>query len=368
MWDFSWLERRWSGAGYEDWDRALDELQERGYDALRLECYPHLTARDPDRPWTLLPPWNIHAWGSPRRITVQVLPALHEFVARCGARGIKVCLSTWFREDVDNIRRQIATPRAHAELWLKTIDRLRGAGLLQHIVSVDLCNEFPGESWAPFFDNSPHSSWDGTTDAAIAWMRGAVEAFRAEEPALAATVSFNGFNPARRQEWAFLDFIENHIWMVHAAKEFYPKIGYDHGMFDWKGYEALAQHGEATFRADEDYWLGRLRERIRAWADISRACGRPMMTTECWAVINYRDWPGLDWGWVKEICAFGVEEALATGRWLGVSTSNFCGPQFVGMWRDVAWHQRLTKAIRTARTEFSPGAREGTSGSVAAPR
>jgi hypothetical protein len=26
MWDFSWLERRWPGAGYEDWDLALDGL------------------------------------------------------------------------------------------------------------------------------------------------------------------------------------------------------------------------------------------------------------------------------------------------------------------------------------------------------
>ncbi|MGC2621326.1 MAG: cellulase-like family protein, partial [Acidobacteriaceae bacterium] len=24
MWEFSWIERRWPGAGYEDWDRALD--------------------------------------------------------------------------------------------------------------------------------------------------------------------------------------------------------------------------------------------------------------------------------------------------------------------------------------------------------
>jgi len=31
MWDFSWLERRWPGAGFEDWDRSLNELVERGY-------------------------------------------------------------------------------------------------------------------------------------------------------------------------------------------------------------------------------------------------------------------------------------------------------------------------------------------------
>lgn len=31
MWDFSWIERRWPGAGYEDWDQVLTELTERGY-------------------------------------------------------------------------------------------------------------------------------------------------------------------------------------------------------------------------------------------------------------------------------------------------------------------------------------------------
>ena len=44
MWDFSWLERRWPGAGYEDWDVALDELRARGYDAVRIDAYPHLLA------------------------------------------------------------------------------------------------------------------------------------------------------------------------------------------------------------------------------------------------------------------------------------------------------------------------------------
>jgi hypothetical protein len=36
MLEFSWIERRWAGAGYEDWDRALDELKERGYNAVRI--------------------------------------------------------------------------------------------------------------------------------------------------------------------------------------------------------------------------------------------------------------------------------------------------------------------------------------------
>ena len=60
-----------------------------------------------------------------------------------------------------------------------------------------------------------------------------------------------------------------------------------------------------------------------------------------------------DWGWVKELCEVGVGAAAATGRWAALCTSNFCGPQFHGMWRDVAWHQRLTRIIRASRAEVS---------------
>ena len=27
MWDFSWIERRWDGAGFEDWNAALDGVR-----------------------------------------------------------------------------------------------------------------------------------------------------------------------------------------------------------------------------------------------------------------------------------------------------------------------------------------------------
>ena len=44
----------------------------------------------------------------------------------------------------------------------------------------------------------------------------------------------------------------------------------------------------------------------------------------------------------------GVEHAARQGRWVGLATSNFCGPQFRGMWRDIAWHDRLTKLIKSS--------------------
>ena len=36
MWDSSWLRRRYAGGGFESFDTALDELVERGYNAVRI--------------------------------------------------------------------------------------------------------------------------------------------------------------------------------------------------------------------------------------------------------------------------------------------------------------------------------------------
>ncbi|MBN1925432.1 MAG: hypothetical protein JW798_06330, partial [Prolixibacteraceae bacterium] len=48
------------------------------------------------------------------------------------------------------------------------------------------------------------------------------------------------------------------------------------------------------------------------------------------------------------LCELGVKTAASTGQWIAIATSNFCGPQFVGMWRDVEWHRQLTGIIRSS--------------------
>ena len=80
MWDFSWLERRWPGAGYEDWDKILDELLIRGYNAIRIDAYPHLIAENPTKEWMLKEVWNQQVWGSPDLNVVQVQPNLNKFL------------------------------------------------------------------------------------------------------------------------------------------------------------------------------------------------------------------------------------------------------------------------------------------------
>ncbi len=355
MWDFSWLERRWPGAGYEDWDVALDGLVERGYDAVRIDVYPHLVAADGSRSWLLKPVWNNQDWGAPTLTRVIVLPALLTFLGKCRSRGIKVALSTWFREDSDNVRQRITDPERLAAVWRATLREIARAGLLDALLYVDLCNEWPGPIWATFMD--PPLPWGGWRDPrSLDWMRRSLAALRRDFPALPLLFSGTAGSIAdyASGDAKIMDAIEYHIWMVNGNKsEFTKTVGYKGERFSDEGYHNVQLNAASLYASRPAYWQKLLTDQIAQAAAASRAAGLPMMTTECWGIVDYKDWPLLPWDWVKELCEIGTLAAARTGRWLAVATSNFCGPQFEGMWRDVAWHRRLTTAIKAAPVDSS---------------
>jgi hypothetical protein len=346
MWDFSWLERRWPGAGYEDWDRALDELQERGYNAVRIDAFPHLISAGPKAVWRIKPVWPFHDWGACGSVDVQVQPHLNQFIGKCAERNILVALSTWNREDETQRRMLIGTPAIHAEMWRKTLATIEEAGLLDHILYVDLCNEWNG--WAPFFRQGPDGKLnDWRTPASRAWMREAIERLRTAYPQLSYCFSFSEhlFEPGTEGDLSFMDLLEPHVWMSKDTT-FYSQIGFEWNSFSLDEYKPVIEFAERLYREDPAHWQNELTRLIGLLGRFSEKTNLPLATTECWAIVNYRDWPRLDWGWVKELCAFGVEQAIKTRRWFAMATSNFCGPQFAGMWRDVEWHQRLTHKIK----------------------
>ena len=356
MWDFSWLERRWPGAGYEDWDLALDELGERGYNAVRIDAFPHLVSAGVNDDWELVPVWNQHDWGAPGRLTVQVQPALNQFIAKCRDRGIRVGLSSWFREDTTDQRMRLTSADAFADAWIATLQSIADADLMDAVFYVDLCNEWPGDHWAPYFRNDPPElTWGGWyTDASMAWMRTSIERVRDAFPEMPLCYSFDGSDDGLygTKDLSFFDLIEHHCWtMKENDMELSQALDYDWDNFSDVGYQRLAANADRVYGERAEYWQGLLTKRIASLAAASRRTGLPMATSECWGIINYKDWPGLDWGWVKELCALGTVTAASTGRWAYIATSNFCGPQFVGMWRDIAWHQRLTQRIKTARLD-----------------
>lgn len=345
MWDFSWLERRWPGAGYENWDQALDELVRRGYDAVRIDAYPHLLAANPNATWDLIPCWNTQDWGSPAKNQVRVQPHLNQFIRKCAGRNVRVGLSTWFRHDPAETLMRIHNPEDHGRIWKLTLDSIAQNGLLPHILYVDLCNEWPLDIWAPFLPKDFKRSSSENSD----WMRRAINIVRSAYPDLDYTFSQTSeYDTWKQQDVSMLDFMEPHIWMAQAPG-YYDEVDYHYERFDPKGYENLVNNAKRVYMQKRDYWDGKLKERIEMCAEWSQVSGKPLITTECWSLVDYKDWPLLEWDWLKQLCEAGVRTAAGTGRWVAIATSNFNGPQFAGMWRDVDWHRRMTDIIHSAK-------------------
>ena len=358
MWDFSWLERRWPGAGYEDWDKILDELLIRGYNAIRIDAYPHLIAENPTKEWILKEVWNQQVWGSPDLNVVQVQPNLNKFLLKCKERGIKVGLSSWYRQDVDDVRMKITAPDKMADCWISTLRTIEQDGLLDTILYVDLCNEWPGNLWAPFFSSQyPHIVWgEWYKEESLFWMKRTLERMRVKYPDMPFLFSFDCWDVHKYEEvdTSFLDLFEHHIWMVHQNNnEFYRKVDYKDGQFLPEAYKKVVKVAEKLYKAKPLYWQKLLTDKIKLTGEVAKKVGRPLVTTECWGIVDYKDWPLLNWDWVKELCALGTVTAAQTGMWVGIATSNFCGPQFVGMWRDVKWHQEMTAIIKSAELDES---------------
>ncbi len=351
MWDFSWLERRWPGAGYEDWDQVLDELVERGYNAVRIDAYPHLVSADPYQNWELLPMWTQNTWGAQSITHVQVVPALIEFIGKARDRGVAVALSSWFRRDRADVRMQIDSSARMAAIWIDTLGLLKEAGLLDAILYVDLCNEFPMPPYAPFVYGTAAGDATTRTDPKIAdYMSESIALVRAEFPQLRYTYSFAGeYDNWRDQQVDELDLLEPHIWMSSDDfTDFYERIGWSWNLFVPDSYDRLVAKGRSTYfsrQLEYDAALFAAIDNVAAW---SRATGKPVVTTECWSITDYKDWPGLDWDWVLDLNRRAVEYVVTTGRWLGIATSNFCGPQFHGVWREIDYHRRLTALIKSA--------------------
>jgi len=260
-----------------------------------------------DRAWTLRPQWTQQVWGAQSPVEVQVMPALLDFIRASARAGVAVALSTWFRQDLEDVRIRIGTPADIARIWIDTLEHIESVGLLDHIAYVDLCNEFPLPPWAPFLylgDRAGNSVGDSVGDGSgaglpwgdqgiVDWMRESIGLVRAAYPSLDYTYSFaGGYTDAIDADVETFDLLEPHVWMA-GSSDFYDKVGYAFERFEPTGYDNLAALGLQT------PCVGPRR----------RGGGSP--------------WP----------------------------RRSFCGPQFVGMWRDVDYHRRLTEIIRTSTVD-----------------
>lgn len=376
MWEFSYIVRREAPqAEYADWSKVLDEAWFRGYNCLRIDVFPHLIAEG-DHNATILPQPGYFMWGNNQKpVEVNPYRDVVEFMHLAAKKGFKFGLSTWLNADLNDRRGSIREPEDLIRIWDATLRRLAGEHLLQHVLWVDLLNEFPMGQWGPGIwksifgtpwpEHSPglQNALSGVTmplpwskaviRRADAFLTGVIPALRASFPDLRYTFSMqgNGISIKNMQKLnvSEFDIAELHLWLSDDLRFFLRsgQVLMMSGPFP-KNLEITAHQHDRVYRKHKNLYHQRLKDHIDNWHDWASSWNLPLVTTEAWGPVNWDDVPGDDegyyWEWVKDIGAIGATHALCKG-WLGVATSNFAQPHFPGMWRDAAWHANLTGII-----------------------
>lgn len=376
MWDFSWLERHYPGGEFENWDKVIDELVARGYNAIRFDVFPALVAPEPDgkilETYTLAKSdWKPALWG--HQYTTQINPrqALKEFIPRCLDRGLLLGLSTWFMRAE---AKKIEGLDGFVRVWDQTLKFLKENNLLHNIYYVDLLNEYPlfsGFSWLRGHMDAQKQKRAQEAKAAGANMWQAKMNDYNDEKSRGFYIGFANDAIERLQKsWPGLDFLfsqTNHYNADWTAMSPSRTAAID--LHDWFVMDSLLTNGTGYWEnihsmAANDLQFAHVQETLmKNWnahkaalvenmdkhmanvAAVGKKYGKPLGNTEGWGPINWMDHPALNWDLAKEAGEICSKLARKHG-YRFICTSNFTHPQFPRLWADVTWHQRLTSIIR----------------------
>jgi hypothetical protein len=385
MWDFSWALRRnpgcelVPGCEFTDWDRVLDGLVERGYNAIRFDVFPPLVATGPDgrindsHHFPQGSGWKPVAWGNQFTTTLHPRQALKEFIPRCLDRGLRLAFSTWFQEPGTV---KVEGLDGLVRVWDETLAFLKDNDLLHNIYYVDLLNEYPlysgfASSWlCKQMDQGIETRRErAKAEGVHEWNE---KVGRYNDPASRKFyVGFANDAIARLQaKWPDLDFLFS-VTNVRVAdwRVMAPTSTAALDMHNWFEYGPHLTEGtdysRVIFRvgdSDADFpkvqaallknWV-EYKPKLIEWMDahmaevaaLCRQYNKPVGNTEGWGLVNWIDHPALTWDIIKE--AGGICARLARKHgYRFICTSNFTHPQFPRLWADVAWHKQTTAIIR----------------------
>lgn len=382
MWDYSWLLRHHRQGAFENWDETLDALVVRGYNAIRIDCFPQLVAAGEDGKiqqafYHPKSAFDLTLWGNEYSIWTRPREALLEFLPKCRERGIYVGLASWFLDHNTGRTGEFIGEDSLVRVWDETLEFLAAHGLLENVIYVDLLNEYPlwhGYGWltrrlAELGDNPKVELKIGEVHE-----QRVLDGLAADRKYNERQVAFynrfiNQVIVRLNDKWPSLDFfasvskafdvpwqdmdfsrfaaLDLHIWFVHN-RAFSLETGYFRDIHPHANDLAFAP----CFKKLTAYWQ-RHKPELTGWMDSEMwevaargsELGIPVGNTEGWGPICWMDHPELTWDFVKASGELCVELAVKHG-YSFICTSNFTHPQFPGIWNDVEWHQRLTACIR----------------------
>ena len=368
MWDYSWLTAHYPGGAFADFDRVTDELMERGFNTVRIDAFPWIVGQmnRPDEMVTI--PGNPLAnWGMSDRDREHAVGfELADFMEITRRKGIYVILSTWgagCRQYPDR------KPEAFLAVWEKTLSYLQQHALLDHVLYIDLDQEFPyfsahqqdlnelspGQTGGNQADGAMAAAGRRQPQRGLAWneaqldfvanlFKRSLAHFHQLYPAQRFTFSLTSFwNECRLLDLKALDVLELHCW-VHGAR-FDNRTGFndivkDRGQHDYVDYQRRI---DDTLKAVRPMLLGEMHRRLASAAAWAAELSAPLTTTEAWGPWWHMDHPQLRWDWLRDWCAECNALAGEYGFW-GSTPWNYSHPYWQN-WMDIGWYQQVNQAF-----------------------
>ena len=382
MWDYSWILRHHKYGEFEDWDLVLDGLVERGYNGIRIDCFPHLIAADSmgNIQEEFLHVREAHKpayWGNQHTMRSHPRKDIVTFLSKCKERGIYIGLSTWFMKS-DRVK-QFTSTDDFVRAWDETLTFLDSHQLLDHVVYVDLLNEYPlwhGFEWFKkqmnlrgneklFKETNPDAN---VPDEVFQRRKGSSYTALQEEffqgfidevitklnkrwPEIPIFVSFPGSAAIDAVNPSLFGAIDPHYWFSHYG-DFNRATGAGN-LHNFNGEKDA--HFETNYKKLQVYW-GEHQTELSDWMEdrIQKAAAQgekyniPVGNTEGWGAVFWQEHPLTDWEFIKNAANIAVPLAIKH-KYTFICTSNFTHPQFKGLWDDIEWHQEITGKIRSSK-------------------
>lgn len=359
MWDNAYVMRHGTGGSFEDFDKALDEAVERGYNTLRLDPMPQwIDLADPgkvlhwDDPKIPYMPWNQNA-----EVEGPVGEWIIEFVQKARERGLYYTLSAWWFDYTGTFNggpKLLHRPTSHveaAEVWAEMLRHWKRLLGFDGLVYLDIANEIPFflPGFMDKFNNETGSGWGEVgafTPQQVQFLAGdinkALTSLQREFPELRFTGSIH--DDVRWLDVPLeFDCLDVHFY-ISADERWNQRTHFSDHMqelfTDTSWHADFSDRCTKAIQAAGPMCRARQRHRLARFSQWAAERGMPLTTSESWASWFYFDSPDLDWGWLLEWAENSVDDAIEYGMW-GWTPHNYVQPQFVN-WKDVRWHRRLT--------------------------
>jgi hypothetical protein len=380
MWDFSWLMAHHPGGAYEDLERRVAEAAERGYNTLRVDCFPSRILEHEsrfDKNWVAgvnLPHWGMTAVT----FTCNVRKEVAQLADLCRKHGIWLGLDSWDKAHMFGRGSIFSRPApvytiaeadeerefAHyAQTWVKALKLMREEGVLERAIWIAPMNEVPhfaGGGLAAVRDLNKRPLDPGETQAdknqkvnavfrrVNHWMAEPIKAEVAGEKIPISYSSLGGEPFGDRLTDAY-DVVDIHF-MPDVITDKDDQAAFANATRKVKPGGAFERLEQIDFKAWSNAWdtacRKHYRQMIKRTRDYHEGCLRNMtlpsgkrltaINTEPFGPCFWPDHHKVGWEWYKRYNADALRVVAALDL-AGSSLSNYAEPIFT-LWHDADWH------------------------------